>query len=452
MRWGSAAAVTLLALAACSDGPDDPRGLLTLEGTPPRFDIERGRDGNCSADYRAQVSALDLATGTERWILDVPVPDGGQQLVNDLLVSRSANYPNDPPSVYALGAQDGQARWQREVASSGYETPAISGDTVVTRDGEVLVALSADDGNERWRFATSGELVHAAGDGVVAVVNDGGDVQLLDANTGDVSWTATSDVEPVLALTMAPAVVVVHGADAQLAGLDLATGEHRWSIPAEPGRTRQLLGVPSQDVLVWAELPSGDPAAPPSDRGTELVAIDLGSGQVTWRIATAGYGYESAVMVGDLLVIPHTATLEAVDVTSGETRWTAPMGEARQISTPVPGQLLVAVPEPSETGVIASTTLYALDATSGAPAWSASLPVGTTGPVAGAGGLLLVGGGAGLGSESVDSDDDGLVVALASRDGTEQWRTVRRDAADQAITVRDDTAVVLSADQRLFCD
>jgi outer membrane protein assembly factor BamB len=454
MRRAAVAGVVVVGLIGCSDGPEEPEGLLTLEGSPPTFEVERAGTGKCEFDYRAQLSRLSLETGEEQSVTEVPYPgEGVAVLTVDSVVVRSADYPSDPPSVFAVSAADGRPIWQREIEDSfGFVgAPQQAGELVVTLDGSSVVALRLADGEEAWRRPAGQEpLVTSEGSDVAVAKPERGEVEMLDATSGEPRWTVSPgiDVGGSTGIALTPGVVVTGGQSDDLVGLDRASGEVRWTSAAVVGRYRYgLLGAEGAGVIV-RDVASNDPQAPPEDDASYLWSIDPDSGTTNWRIPVDTEGIDSTVLLGSLVLAPHAGSVEAIEVATGEVRWTFPITDVSRVSAPSPDLVVIA------TGFYerGTTEIHAIDAISGETRFTASLPVASTGPVAATGDLLLIGGGVGQDSELVDSEQDGFVFALSAVDGSEEWRAERRDAVNTPVIASDGTAIVLSADPGIFCD
>lgn len=448
------AGVLLVGLVGCADRSEDPKGLIALEGSPATFDVERSGSGRCEFDYRAQLSLLRLATGEPQSVVEIPWPGESEMvLAGDRVVVRSADYPNDPPSLIAVAASDGMPTWQREVAGSfgAVGAPLVAGDVVVTLDGSSVLGLRVDDGEERWRRPAGDEpLIVVDGSDVAIAKPRGGEIELLDAASGVPRWSVVTglDVGGSAGVALTPSTAVTGGQADALAGLDRASGRRRWEVPAEEGRYRYGLAAMGGERVILFDVASNDPQDLPDDTASYLWSIDARSGSTRWRVPVDTNGIDLTRALGDLVIAPRSGSIEAIDVETGNVRWTFRAAHVNQVSRPTPDLVVITT---SRYGS-GTSEVHAIDADSGEPRFTATLPVSTTGPATAVEGLLLIGGGIGDTSELVDSDHDGFVFALSVDDGTELWRTERRDAVMAPIRVRGDAAIVLSADRSIFCD
>lgn len=262
-------------------------------------------DGTVFAlDLNSRVLALDASTGDLRW--SHLIGDGsirwclGAPRVQDGVV-----YAGSAMGVCALDATDGRVLWCTELEqddwAASWSGVAVDGDTVVigaANDHLHLAALDAATGAVRWRHAgrdISGVSVTPVivGDQVFAARGPGWLVAYA-VDDGTLQWEAPLDDAWPVALVVDDGVAVVRSATGTVSAHDVSDGSMRWSCmlgPCEraarpysraPGGARCNLLL--ADGQVWTAA------------GTELVGIDLGTGQVTKRIDAGG---EVATVIGD---------------------------------------------------------------------------------------------------------------------------------------------------------
>lgn len=196
-------------------------------------------DAALVAPQYGEVVALAAADGARRWTHDIDDDQApGAPAVAGATVYLPASFPIEgdrrPPTVAALDAATGRARWTtplRDGTELQWAPPTVTEDLVlvadtpdVTRGSSQLHALDRATGAHVWTFTfATGEqgfhlhqpLVH---EGTVFAVSDG-DLHALALGSGTLRWTQpVSQVHGVL-----PGRVVVE-VDGALTTLDVATG------------------------------------------------------------------------------------------------------------------------------------------------------------------------------------------------------------------------------------
>lgn len=179
----------------------------------------------------------------------------------------------------------------------------------------------------------------------------------------------------------------------------------------------QLLQRPQTATDDWPML-RGDPAH------TGLsVAGPTGRPVVTWRYQAGGPVTKNIAIVGDLVYVPSDdGMLHAVDVVTGQERWSASTGAIEGGAGPaVVGDDLIVVD--------ADGRLRALDAASGASRWTSVTTAVNPSQITIAAETAFVG------------SDSGELVAFSIIDGAERWRTRISDSGRVNTPASDGTAV-----------
>ena len=208
-------------------------------------------------------------------------------------------------------------RWRIEVGE-GYATPLVIGDTVYVfarRDGnEVLIAVDAASGVERWRsayplpYTPSGPtVVHGSGPKATPLFHEGkiftlgisGILSAFDAKTGKRLWQTPAPAEvPFYSAASSPVgargVVIVHPGNYEpLTAFDVNTGAIRWRAGAGGFFMSPLVvtlaGV-SQVVSVTQE---------------DVIGVSPDNGAVLWKQKWAGGGMGGTMPIayGDTILV-----------------------------------------------------------------------------------------------------------------------------------------------------
>jgi outer membrane protein assembly factor BamB len=157
-----------------------------------------------------EIIAYDLADGTQRWHLDVPVwdhvfpartSDGltvytGGSITDTLAPPQSDMVIDDLTTAY--DTLTGTEMWaMHNIGERPHTAPVVSDGNVYVSADDALVALDARSGRERWRHPTMSPFVLAGGAGVVLITPSGsanpGESELLAAQDGAVRWHGALD-------------------------------------------------------------------------------------------------------------------------------------------------------------------------------------------------------------------------------------------------------------------
>jgi outer membrane protein assembly factor BamB len=293
-------------------------------------------------------------------------------------------------------------RWKVEVGE-GYSTPILVGERIYVftrRDGnEVLSALDANSGVERWRSTypapyTPGQpaAAHGAGPKATPLFHNGrlftlgisGIVTAFDAATGTRTWQTAAPAEPpYYGAASSPigdgAIVMVNPGDyGPLTAFDTATGAVKWTagkggffaspIVATLGGVRQVVAVtqgavigvsPTTGAVLW-EFPWGGGNGGPtpvlagdavivsgSDRGTVAIRParrgETWTTQVVWETKDVSMYLSTPVVNDDTLFgfsSRNSGQFFALDTRTGKTLWLGPPREAMNVAVAKSGPLL----------------------------------------------------------------------------------------------------------------
>lgn len=218
-------------------------GLLALEA------------GVLAANVKGVVRLYDARTGDVRWEHDL----GDEVLVRATPVEVAGNavVADSKGRVVAFRSADGVVEWTQTLGAPVYATLAAFGQTVLvpTTRGQ-FVALDAESGQVRWRFALPDTTVRfsaaAVDDDVVYVGATDGVLRALAIHDGSVEWTA--EVDGALAATplVTPSSVFVGGMDKKLYAFDRLTGALRWETELK-GRVKSAMAARDGQLIVLTE-------------------------------------------------------------------------------------------------------------------------------------------------------------------------------------------------------
>lgn len=283
-----------------------------------------------------------------RWSRGVGDGQGeGLYKINPVLVDNTLFAASAEGDVAAVDAETGRVRWKRDMdlALSG-GVGHYSGSIFVGASEGLVMRLSADNGDEIWRTAVSGEVLSAPqgnGQYVIAQTYDG-KLMGFDYETGEIRWTYTSDV-PVLTLrgTGTPMIIgdnaVAGFADGKVVAINVRSGNVAWearvAIPQGTSEIERIVDIDGSMALQGSELYVA------SYQG-RVVAIDTRSGRRMWQrnvssVSGVGVGF------GNVYVADDDGTVSGFLRNGQGVRWQNIELGFRELSRPTPVNSYVAV-------------------------------------------------------------------------------------------------------------
>ena len=205
--------------------------------------------------------------------------------------------------------------------ASGGQMPPVA---VITEGSNRLVAIDVRTGEPRWRFSSrSGGEFRLTKHGRVLLVTCGEDaIHALDIATGEDVWRFAErgcfQFKPLVSKETVVAAAVRGRREGALFAIDLYSGQPRWQ--------RELRGAPTSNPCAAANVvlvsTAGDEAC--------LSAHCLQTGESRWETKDPGLGIGGAGLTVDETWIVNApfGRLSALDVRSGDVRWSACLADA----------------------------------------------------------------------------------------------------------------------------
>ena len=259
-------------------------------------------------------AVLTLAALDVRWVVPLDAPPSATPAYD----AESAYVPLRGGSLVAVDLNRGQIRWRREIDTA--LAPSVGGGLVFVAGDGGIEALSAEDGQSRWRTSFPGRIVSVTWDnGWLLCSNDAGDLAALRATDGELVWRVS--LEAALVLPPAPGLDRVYVAleGGRLISMELATGREAWARTL-PGRITGVKAAAGQLIV--------------GTTGNAVFSLDLETGRQRWRWRVGGdVAGPAASDERHIYFAARDNILRAVDARSGNLRWTTEL-PARPVGGP----------------------------------------------------------------------------------------------------------------------
>jgi outer membrane protein assembly factor BamB len=271
--------------------------------------------------------------------------------------------PPEKPVEHAAVARGLDVAWRKDIGVAsglkGHVTaqPIVADGRLYVMDAQAQVsALDPATGREIWKRQLSerkGPDREAYGGGLAF---DGGKVFVtsgyrfvaaLDAKSGAVLWRRTVETPLHAAPSVLDGRVYVTDVDDELLTYDATNGT--------PGWTYQALQEPARMLVASSVTVSGDVVVAPFASG-ELTALNTANGSELWSYVLSLTNRNNAlseirdiagrplIYRGDVLAGSHSGVFAAVDLRSGQPRWSLPI---TTIATPWPAGDVIYVTDAS---------------------------------------------------------------------------------------------------------
>jgi outer membrane protein assembly factor BamB len=244
-------------------------------------------------DPSGNVTAVSISGGGQSWRRDLrPEGEDGQVGAGGVAFGAGRVFAATGfGQLFALDASNGATAWAIDLDTPALSAPTFAGDQVyVITQSNTVLAISATDGTERWRFrgvpATAGLLgsgTPAVSGNTVIVPYSSGEIVAINAESGEPRWAdavvtgaryqALSGLRDLVASpVIAGGAVIATGVGGRTISVGLESGNRQWETNVGSVHTPIVAG----DVVFLIDLEG------------RLMALSRTSGQIQWAVQLPG--------------------------------------------------------------------------------------------------------------------------------------------------------------------
>ncbi|MBU1225965.1 MAG: PQQ-like beta-propeller repeat protein [Actinobacteria bacterium] len=329
------------------------------------------------------VYAIDLSTGAEVWHFQTENDVNGIAVSDDIVVATG-----DEGRVWGISASGvdlGQALWSVDIGISVFTNPLIIEGLAVVGDGAgEVTALDLYTGERRWHIAVRGPIRGgASSDGTwIYVISEEGGAAAVSL-TGTVVWRQDlvgeggAAIRVFAAPTVAGQLLIVPVvrndlySEPAIMALDKQSGVVRWRASDVIGLKAEWGNARSSPALIGTLLVYGETYS------SHLVAIDVASGETRWSVEAGPFCYphwsSPAITTGQVILARHDGGLYGIDAAKGELAWSIYLGDDTNGEfpdgydeegfcdwTPKEGSPVLASPAIAENGIVVVGSLQGI--------------------------------------------------------------------------------------------
>jgi len=230
-----------------------------------------------------------------------------------------------------------------------------------------------------------------------------------------VKWSIPYDNDILSTPRVANGMLYLADVKGNVFALDAATGDQRWTYEAEGDMDRKELVVANGAVYF-------------SSDKSYLYALDAQTGRERWKVQLDGLNEFHPTVAGDLVLASGGAQLYGVDTATGALKWTFKLEERDAITSDVAqhGDYSTVLPLPVADNTVffgGSSSVYAVDLTTGNKKWSTSFDSRLSFAPTVAEGVVYVGaqGKSQAGAQGGIVPGKSMIHALDAQTGEERW-------------------------------
>ncbi len=323
-----------------------------LQAQPPINTAVFGRIGSTPAVADGLVyvggseylHAIDVGTGTQRWVFGTP----GGRVGSVAIASGKVYFASGDQYLHVLDAKTGIERW-KFTAKDGHDpmpllsNPVVVGGVVYLGDARGrFYALDAENGRLIWQQTAMGAIVYSAlvADGLVYFGTDGDKNPItspsfyyaLDAQSGSLVWRSLLSAPVAGSSVVEGSTIYFPNYSSGLVALDAKTGRLLWRYQR------------SNSVIVTAPTIAYNTVYVTLNH--DLTALDARTGQERWNFQSNQTFLVAPSLVGNVLYCPTldsysngkvtvSGALFSIEAHTGHLIWRFPIGGSLDSSVAV---------------------------------------------------------------------------------------------------------------------
>lgn len=282
-----------------------------------------------------------------------------------VLFKRTLYVVNKNATLFAINADKGKRRWERDLGELSAASPAVGEERIVVSVLQPGSVIALDKrGKVHWKRELPGrtESSPAIADGKVIVGCECGTLFAFDVKTGKTVWERDLGG----AIKAAPAIDegIVYAGDygGQLSAVRLQDGSVKWQTGTSGGAFGRTGRIYATAAVAFGRVYVGS-------LDGRMYSFEKETGKLAWSQTTGGYVYAAAVAADTPNTRPtiyfgsYDGTFYALDARNGSTRW------QRDIGTHISGAATL-IGSTVYVGELKTTRTFALSAKDGDVVWT----------------------------------------------------------------------------------
>lgn len=285
------------------------------------------------------------------WRLDAGSPVAATILAHDGVAFVIA----EDGVVHTMDLGTGETRWTLDTGQRIHASPVIVGELLIVGDSMGRVtALDTKDGAEAWTASVLGSISGSpapVGDTVVFATELGRAIA-LNAATGETIWQTELGAGVSRSVSATADAVYLGLSGGTLLVLDATDGAEIWRRELDTPGEISTPAVADSLVAFATGLDVDDPSA------RSVTALDIGTGETRWTYTSPTHAglYSPALVDGVAYIVGHDRLVVALDDTNGHVLWSTELGnEVEALPSVVDGVLYTAANDHGAVALNAAT-------------------------------------------------------------------------------------------------